>query len=67
MRGGTIKPSIPVYEGDDDVFDVDVLMELSAGAQKRVQGLEVKLVWENLHRGEKGKKTVSRREREVTI
>lgn len=40
--------NVPVNEGNDDVLDIDVLMELSAGTQKRVQGLKVELVWENL-------------------
>lgn len=40
--------SIPVDEGNDDVLDIDMLMEVSAGTQERVQGLKVELVWENL-------------------
>lgn len=38
----------PVDERNDDVLHVDVLMELSTGAQERVERLEVKLVWEHL-------------------
>lgn len=38
----------PVNESDDDVLDIDVLMKLSTGTQERVQGLEVKLIWEHL-------------------
>lgn len=44
----TVNQSVPVNEGNDDVLDIDVLMELSAGTQKRVQGLKVELVWKNL-------------------
>lgn len=40
--------SIPVDEGNDDVLDIDMLMELSTGTQERVQGLKVELIWENL-------------------
>lgn len=40
--------SVPVYKGDDDVLDIDVLMELSTGTQERVQSLEVELIRENL-------------------
>lgn len=39
---------IPVNERNDDVLHVDILMELSTGTQERVQGLEVKLIWEHL-------------------
>lgn len=39
---------IPVNECNDDVLDIDILMKLSAGTQERVQGLEVKLIWEHL-------------------
>lgn len=39
---------IPVNERNDDVLDIDVLMKLSTGTQERVQGLEVKLIWEHL-------------------
>lgn len=51
--------SEPVYEGDDDVLDIDVLMELSAGAQERVQSLEVELIREHLQNGGNRKKTLS--------
>lgn len=49
LVGVYLNPSnIPVNECDDDVLDVDVLMKLGAGTQERVQGLEVKLIWEHL-------------------
>lgn len=40
--------TIPVNEGNDDVLDIDVLMQLSTGTQERVQCLKVELVWKNL-------------------
>lgn len=40
--------TVPVNEGNDDVLDIDMLMELSTGTQERVQGLKVELIWENL-------------------
>lgn len=40
----------PVNKSYNDVFDIDVLVELSTCSEKRVQGLEVELVWENLQR-----------------
>lgn len=46
--------SVPVYKGDDDVLDIDVLMELSTGTQERVQSLEVELIRENLWNGVNG-------------
>lgn len=42
--------TVPVNESNDDVLDIDVLMELSTGTQERVQGLKMKLIWENLRR-----------------
>lgn len=39
---------IPVNECNDDVLHIDILMKLSTGTQERVQGLEVKLIWEHL-------------------
>lgn len=39
---------IPVNECNDDVLDIDILMKLSTGTQERVQGLQVKLIWEHL-------------------
>lgn len=39
---------VPVNQSDDDVLHVDVLMKLRTGTQERIQGLEVKLVRENL-------------------
>lgn len=40
--------TVPVNEGNDDILDINVLMELSTGTQERVQSLEVELIWENL-------------------
>ena len=42
--------TVPVNEGNDDVLDIDVLMKFSTRTQKRVQGLKVELIWENLKR-----------------
>ena len=39
---------LPVNECNNDVLDIDILMKLSTGTQERVQGLEVKLIWEHL-------------------
>lgn len=38
----------PVNQSDDDVLYVDVLMQLSAGTQERIQRLKVELIGENL-------------------
>lgn len=38
----------PVDEGNDDVLDVDLLVQIGAGAQVGRQGLQVKLIREHL-------------------
>ena len=43
---------VPVNESDNDVLDVDVLVQLSAGAQEGIERLQVELIGEDLeHRG----------------
>ena len=43
----------PFYEGDDDVLDVDVLVQIPACAQEVAQRLQVVVIRENLQ----GKRT----------
>lgn len=43
-RGG----ASPVYQGDDDVLHVHVLVQLCAGPQEGVQSLQVELIREHL-------------------
>lgn len=39
---------VPVNKCNDDVLNVDMLMQLSTGTQKRVQGLKMELIGKNL-------------------
>ena len=38
----------PVDEGDDDVFNVDILLELGTRLEKRVQCLQMELIGKHL-------------------
>lgn len=45
---------VPVNEGNYDVLDIDVLMELSTGPQEWVKGLKMELIWEDLTKQKTG-------------